>query len=111
MCRRSEFNTNTVKITTAQLVKQARRCNRTIKEATRTLKREGSIVPILDMTGGRGLAVTYSLEAIGQGEENPHDRVGEAELRAMIAKIMAEEKVSYGEAKHAAEQILGEITR
>ena len=105
MCRHSDFKSNTVKITSIQLEKSARRCNRTIKEAMRFLKREGTIVPIANAAGGRGVAVTYALISKSNGDDVAKPKT----LKQLTLEIMKRDKCSYEGARRQAASELADI--
>lgn len=96
MCIRSEFDAPEVTITKPQLIRWIGCDEKTVKRALRLLKDLGCIVPIRDLEGGRGNAVTYRLCVVGEAPEAPDTA---PERRKAITQIMMSNKgISYGEA-------------
>ena len=84
MCRRSDFRCNEVTITAPQLVRSARRCDRTVRDAWRFLKAEGTIKPVRGADGGRGVAVTFQLNPLGGYED---ETAPQTDLAALYARM------------------------
>ena len=103
MCMRSEFSKPEVTIAKSELIKLTGLERKAVQKALVFLRSEKSIVPIAHFEGGSGKAVTYRLDAIGQGAEQlekpPQGR------RDRIAEIMASDpKLTYGEAVFLADK-------
>lgn len=69
-CRRAEFDKPETTFTREQIEKAIRAERKSVQRGLKFLKDEGSLLPIRKIEGGRGNAVTYRLQAIGQGGES-----------------------------------------
>lgn len=67
MCMRSEFDKPEVTITKREIAALTKLERKAVQKGLRMLKEEGSIVPIANLEGGSGNAVTYRLDVVGQG--------------------------------------------
>lgn len=105
LCLRSEFDRPEVKITKDQLAEFTGLERKAVQKALRDLREEGVIVPIRNFEGGRGNAVTYRLEVVGQGDaETPKDDRA-VRVRSMRQRLMAEDsRLTFGEAQALAEK-------
>lgn len=109
VCRRADFKKPETTFTKQQLQDTTGLTDKTIREALRFLRAEGTLVPVQGFAGGRGVAVTYSLVAVGQGAQEAAPRADRAgAVRAMRTRIMAENpRLSFGEAQAMAEKEAG----
>ena len=63
-CRRAEFGKPETTVTKNQLQEVLGYNRKTIQHALKVLKDEGSLLPVRNVEGGRGKAVTYRLQVI-----------------------------------------------
>ncbi len=105
MCMRAEFKKPEVTITKAQITSLTGLERKAVQRALAFLRDEGSIVPVAHFEGGSGHAVTYRLEALGQGSDDAPkaDRAGR--VRSMRQRLMADDsRLTFGEAQALAEK-------
>ncbi|QIE44467.1 hypothetical protein G5B38_02390 [Pseudohalocynthiibacter aestuariivivens] len=67
-CIKCEFDRPEVTVTKDQACDFLNTSRSTVQRALRELKAEGSLVPIRNAVGGHGLATTYSIRIVGQGD-------------------------------------------
>jgi hypothetical protein len=108
-CRRADYGKPFSTFTKKQLHETTGLCDKTIREALRFLRAEGTLVPTQGFAGGKGVAVTYRLVAVGQGAQVTTSRTDRAgAVRAMRSRIMAENpRLTFGEAQAMAEKEAG----
>lgn len=101
-CRRADYGKPETTFTKNQLQETTGLCLKSIREALRFLRAEGSLEPVQGFAGGRGVAVTYRLCPVGQGgEAQPNTGEGEAAVRraAIEAEFKKDPRLTYGEAR------------
>jgi hypothetical protein len=87
-CRRAEFDRPETTFTKDQLQRSLGYTLKTIKAALQELRAEGSLAPIRHFEGGRGNAVTYRLQAIGQGGQDAAPEAGAGQAGGNDPEIM-----------------------
>lgn len=80
---RAEYQKPEVTITKAQIARLTGLERKAVQKALVFLRSEKTIVPIAHFEGGRGNAVTYRLEIVGQGAETPDSNAGAGPKRVL----------------------------
>lgn len=70
MCDRSEYDRPEVTISKREISEKTTLCPKTVKSALQYLRKIGAIVPIKGFAGGSGVATTYRLCIVGEGERS-----------------------------------------
>lgn len=74
LCDRAEYDSPTVTITKDQISEITGLERKAVQRGLSKLRAKGVIVPTQGFAGGKGVAVTYTLEIIGQGAETATEK-------------------------------------
>lgn len=99
MCDRSEFDRPEVTITKREICEKTTLCAKTVKNALKHLRKIGAIVPIQGFQGGSGVATTYRLCIVGEGER-PLDQIAQGRVCPPLVFAQWHRELGISEAMH-----------